>query len=114
VCEPYQEHERFQNFGVAQRRVAYMFLFGFAIFLDHGFDFGGDPALRIAGHRLFIDETRVRTPFVAFRQGGERTDQILIVQVTVTAGRFRQRKSQAHEQVLFFIHELIGDFDLQK
>ena len=91
-----------------------MFLLGFAILLDHGFDFGGDAAAGVAGERLLVVEAGLDAALIGGGQNAERGDQILVVDAAVGARSLGQSIGQAHKQVLFFVHEPVGEFDLQE
>ena len=95
-------------------RVSSVLLLGLAVLPDHRLNFSRCPTLRFAGQRLLIVKSGIHQPLIAFCQYRKRGNQILIVKASVSSRCFRKRIRQAHEQMFFFVHELVRDFHLKK
>jgi len=99
-----QEHERLQNFGVAQAGIAHVLLLGLAKLLHHGFDFASYLLVNQVRRGLLIDEVRVNQRLIAFHQRCERGDHIAVgkgmaIKRALGARRFDEGKAQAEDQV---------------
>ena len=68
VRQAQQKHQSLQHIGIPQAGVACVLVLGLAVLLHHGLDFGGGPALRLAGQRLLVVQPRVQPALVTLRQ----------------------------------------------
>ena len=70
--------------------------------------------LRAPGNWLLIVQTGIHQPLVTGAHRSERPDQVAIIKAAISARRLRQRVTQAHQQMLALIGELLRNFHLQK
>ena len=114
MSQPDQKYESTENIGIADSGVTHVLLLGLAKFLQHFLDFAGDPVLGGTGDGLLIVQSGVDQAIVAGGHGGERCNQVSVVQLAVGARGLGEGVAQAHEKVLTLVHELVGDFNLQE
>jgi len=113
VRHPYQKHQGFQDLGVAQPGIAGVLHLGFAIFLHHVDNFGGDSLLDGVLGGLVVVQPGIHPPFIAASQTRDGGDQVAVIHGALASSAVGKREAQAHDEVLVFVEELFGHLDLQ-
>ena len=114
VRQPQQKYQSLQHIGFPQAGVARVLLLGLAVFLDHGLNLRGDPALRFAGQRLLVVQAGVDAALIGGRQDRERRDQIAIIQTRDPRAQPWPARRSPHQQMFLLVHELVGNLDVEK
>lgn len=108
------EHQRFQYFAIAQRRVPEVLLFDLAVLLDHGPQLSDDCLLGQARRRRFVDQPGIDQRVIASRHVGQGANRIAVVDAAIHACRFGHTKAQTEDQRLPFINEALGNLDVEE
>src|SRR5436309_15591450 len=108
------EHQRPQHVRIAEARIAQVLLLGFSVLLNHSLHLRYYCPLTHAGNRDLVVQSGIDQGLITFRHGGEPGNQIGILERAIAACALRQGVSQAHDEMLMRIQELVTNLDLKK